>query len=240
MNVIQGKPTLTRYVKNEVHLSAKDASPKKAQHYVTYFRVSTSKQGESGLGLAAQEEAVTQFLASRPHKVISRYTEVESGKKNDRPELLRALDECRKHRVTLLIAKLDRLARNVHFISGLMEAGVEFVAVDNPHASKLMVHLLAAFAEHEREVIAARTRAALQAAKARGVVLGAHGKALAAQHRAEARKRDEQYHPVIAALMRETKSYTRVAERMNAMGVLTPSGGRWYASSVRNVCMRAL
>jgi len=231
MNAVQTIPPLTRSGVNQ---------PAKKQRFILYFRVSTQRQGQSGLGILAQQEAVTQFLASRAHEIVGSHTEIESGKKNDRPELLKALEECRKHKATLLIAKLDRLARNVHFISGLMEANVEFIAADNPHATKLMVHLLAAFAEHEREVIASRTRAALQAAKTRGVVLGAHGKVLAAQHRAEARKRDEQHYPIICALMRETRSYTKTAERLNSMGVTTPAGGKWYSSSVRNVCLRAL
>jgi len=231
MNIIQTKPSLTC---SNVNKSMK------AERFVIYRRVSTNRQGISGLGLDAQEESVSTFLASRPHDVIGVFTEIESGKKADRPELLKALAECKKHRATLLIAKLDRLSRNLHFITGLMEAGVEFLAVDNPHATKLLVHLLAAVAEHEREMISARTRAALQAAKARGIVLGAHGKVLAAQHRAEARKRDEQYHPVVAALMKELRSYTHVAARMNDMGITTPAGGKWYASTVRNVCLRAL
>ncbi|NBX02901.1 MAG: recombinase family protein [Alphaproteobacteria bacterium] len=228
MNAIQGNPTITPSATN------------KAERFVIYHRVSTARQGASGLGLEAQSEAVALFLATRSHEVIASYVEIESGKKSDRPELLKALAECRKHKATLLIAKLDRLARNVHFISGLMEAGVDFLAVDNPHATKLMVHLLAAFAEHEREMISKRTRDALQAAKARGVVLGANGKRLAEQNKAEARLRDQHHHPIICSLMREFRSYTAVAEQMNAMAIMTPSGGKWYASSVRNVCMRAL
>lgn len=160
MNNVKHKPTFTPSTVNK---------QSKAERFVIYRRVSTTRQGISGLGLEAQEESVTTFLTSRQHEVIATFTEVESGKRSDRPELLKALVECKRHRATLLIAKLDRLARNVHFISGLMEAGVEFVATDNPHASKLLVHLLAAFAEHEREMISNRTRAALQAAKARGV-----------------------------------------------------------------------
>lgn len=231
MNVIQTIPPFTRSGVNKRN---------KEERFVIYHRVSTARQGASGLGLEAQAEAVALFLASRPHEVLSTYTEVESGKKSDRPELQKALAECRKHKATLLIAKLDRLARNVHFISGLMEAGVEFLAVDNPHATKLMVHLLAAFAEHEREMISKRTRDALQAAKTRGIKLGVNGRLLAEQHRAAARMRDEQYYPVICSLMRELRSYTKVADRMNEMAITTLSGGRWYASSVRNVCLRAL
>jgi DNA invertase Pin-like site-specific DNA recombinase len=115
-------------------------------------------------------------LGGKPDsQLVAEHTEIESGKKSDRPELLTALAACKRHKATLIIAKLDRLARNVAFIANLMESGVEFVAVDNPHASKLMLHLLAAFAEHEREQISSRTKVALAAAKARGVKLGKHG-----------------------------------------------------------------
>jgi DNA invertase Pin-like site-specific DNA recombinase len=117
------------------------------KQFVAYYRVSTDKQGRSGLGLEAQTEAVSRYIAGRG-ELIAEFTEVESGKKSDRPELTRALELCRKKKATLLIAKLDRLARNVHFISGLMEGGAEFVAVDMPEANRLTLHIMAAFAEH--------------------------------------------------------------------------------------------
>lgn len=143
---------------------------KQDSRYVAYYRVSTDRQGKSGLGLDAQREAARRHAGSG--ELVAEYTEVESGSRSDRPELSAALDHCRRAGAVLVIAKLDRLGRNVHFIAGLMESGVEFVACDNPHASRLMLHLLAAFAEHEREQISQRTKAALQAAKARGVKLG--------------------------------------------------------------------
>src|SRR4051794_1999837 len=139
--------------------------------YIAYYRVSTDRQGASGLGLEAQRATVLRHLAT--DQLAAEYTEVESGKKHtNRPQLLAALQECRKRRATLVIAKLDRLGRNVAFISALMESGAEFVCCDNPHANRLMLHMLAAFAEHEREQISQRTKAALAAAKARGVKLG--------------------------------------------------------------------
>src|SRR3954466_14112607 len=138
--------------------------------FVAYYRVSTDRQGQSGLGLDAQRAAVAGFFGAR--ELIAEFTEVESGKRADRPQLAAALDLCRRRRAMLVIAKLDRLARNVAFIASLMEAGVEFTAVDMPSANKLTLHILAAVAEHEREMISARTRAALAAAKARGVRLG--------------------------------------------------------------------
>ncbi|HIF24911.1 MAG TPA: recombinase family protein [Micavibrio sp.] len=139
--------------------------------FVCYFRVSTDKQGIKGLGIEAQREAIRNYLALNGGEVVGSFEEVETGKKNDRPELLQAIEKCRRTKATLLIAKLDRLGRNLHFISGLMESGIEFKAVDNPHANKFMVHMLAAFAEHERELIAERTKNALRAAKERGVKL---------------------------------------------------------------------
>ncbi len=139
------------------------------ERYVSYFRVSTDKQGRSGLGLDAQRTAVEQFLATRGAAgcTMAEFVEIESGSKNDRPQLALALEACRKHRATLLIAKLDRLARNVAFIANLMDGNIDFVAVDMPHASRLVLHVMAAFAEHEREMISQRTKAALVAAKAR-------------------------------------------------------------------------
>jgi DNA invertase Pin-like site-specific DNA recombinase len=139
---------------------------------ISYLRVSTAKQGASGLGLEAQRAAVAAYVSAGSHTLVTEYVEVESGTKAARPQLAAALTSCRLHRATLVIAKLDRLARNVAFIANLMDGAVEFVACDMPHANRLTLHLLAAIAEHEREMISQRTRAALQAAKARGVRLG--------------------------------------------------------------------
>jgi DNA invertase Pin-like site-specific DNA recombinase len=140
--------------------------------FISYYRVSTAQQGASGLGLEAQREAVARHVAAARGIIVDEFQEIESGKKNDRPQIAAALAACRLRRATLVIAKLDRLARNVFFISSLMESGVDFVACDNPHATRLTIHILAAVAEHEREMISARTKAALAAAKARGVKLG--------------------------------------------------------------------
>ena len=142
------------------------------QPCVAYYRVSTEKQGRSGLGLDAQRSAVARHIAQRGGCLASEFVEVESGRKKDRPQLAAALAAARAHRAVLVIAKLDRLARNVHFVSGLMESGVEFVAADMPTVNRLTVHILAAVAEEEARMISARTKAALAAAKARGVRLG--------------------------------------------------------------------
>jgi DNA invertase Pin-like site-specific DNA recombinase len=158
------------------------------QHkFVSYVRVSTAEQGQSGLGLEAQSQAVNDYVSHVSCDLIAQFVEVESGSRNDRPQLKAAIDLCKKQKATLIIAKLDRLARNVAFISTLMESGISFLAADNPHANKLMIHMLAAFAEHERDQIRARTKAALAAAKARGVVLGRYGReVLSRENRAEA------------------------------------------------------
>jgi DNA invertase Pin-like site-specific DNA recombinase len=122
-----------------------------AARFVAYYRVSTDKQGRSGLGLEAQREAVSRHVASAAGTVIDEFEEIESGKKNDRPKIAAALGACRARRATLIIAKLDRLARNVAFVSNLMESDVDFVACDNPFATRLTILILAAVAEHERE-----------------------------------------------------------------------------------------
>ena len=142
-----------------------------------------------------------RHLAAHAGELVGEFYEVESGRRSDRPQLAAAVVTAKKARATLIIAKLDRLARNVHFISGLMESGVDFVAADNPHANKLMVHLLAAFAEHEREQISQRTRDALAAAKLRGIKLGRNGaERLAPAYRAEAMERARQLAPVLAEI----------------------------------------
>ncbi len=135
--------------------------------FVAYYRVSTARQGQSGLGLDAQRSAVAGYVAGRD-ELMAEFTEVESSRKNDRPQLAAALALCRQRGAVLVIAKLDRLARDVAFVAHLTESGAEFVAVGNPYATKLLLHMLAAFAEHERDQISARTTVALAAAKARG------------------------------------------------------------------------
>ena len=177
--------------------------------FVAYYRVSTDKQGESGLGLDAQRQAVMNYLNGGPWKLVAEHTEVESGKRNARPELQKALAACRRHKAKLCIAKLDRLSRNLAFIATLMDSGVEFVATDNPHANKLTIHILAAVAEHEREAISERTKAALAAAKARGKKLG--GPRLAAARRASIKARSDAA-DAFAANVRPSPRKSRPAE----------------------------
>src|SRR5262249_45376622 len=140
--------------------------------FFSYLRVSTDKQGERGYGLDAQRQAVETYLNGGSWELLGEFVEIESGKRSDRPQLAAALAACKKHKARLVIAKLDRLARNVAFIANLMDGKVDFVCCDMPEATRLTIHVLAAVAEHEREMIAERTKAGLRAAKARGVVLG--------------------------------------------------------------------
>jgi DNA invertase Pin-like site-specific DNA recombinase len=223
--------------------------------FVSYLRVSTERQGRSGLGLEAQRKAVEDYLNGGAWQLLREYVEVESGKRSDRPQLLAALAHAKATGATVLIAKLDRLARNVAFISNLMESGVEFVAADMPMANRLTVHVLAAVAEHEREMISQRTRAALGAAKARGKRLGNPNGARAlraagagqagwtvgaAGNRAAADKFAGGLAPVIAAIRADgIASLEGIAAELNARGILTARGGQWYATTVRNLLARA-
>ena len=202
------------------------------RQFIAYFRVSTDRQGKSGLGLEAQREAVMRHVGSAG-VLRAEFTEVESGSRSDRPQLAAAIAAAKKARATLIIAKLDRLARNVHFVSGLMESGVDFIAADNPHANRLMVHMLAAFAEHEREQISQRTKAALQAAKARGVRLGRNGaENLAPAYRAAALDRARQLAPILSEMRALGMSARGMASELTARGVPTPTGARWHAQTV--------
>jgi DNA invertase Pin-like site-specific DNA recombinase len=201
--------------------------------FVAYFRVSTDRQGKSGLGLEAQRESVLRYLDGGRWTLVAEFTEIESGKRNDRPELEKALALCKKQKAKLVIAKLDRLSRNLAFIAALMDSGVEFIAVDNPHANKLTIHILAAVAQHEREIISARTSAALQAARARGKRLG-NPKLAEARRHAEAAKKEsaDRYSANILPVIREiqgsgVKSLRGVARALAARGIPTARGGIW-------------
>lgn len=207
-------------------------------NWVGYYRVSTQRQGESGLGLEAQKSAVEAFLRGKG-TLVAEFVEVESGKKVRRPQLEEALKLCRKTKATLVIAKLDRLARNVHFISGLMEAGVDFRAVDAPSKDRFILHIQAAFAEEEARRISERTKAALQAAKARGVIIGATGRARAVKYKAEAIDRAETYRCIIDELRGQGFVKVRdIRDEMNAMGIPSPGGGRWHIPNTQKLISR--
>ena len=214
-------------------------------HYVTYLRVSTDRQGKSGLGLEAQRKAVADHVAGKG-SIAAEFVEIESGKKNDRPQLARALAEAKRTGAVLLIAKLDRLARNVAFIANLLEAGVEIAAADMPEANRFLLHVMAAVAEHEAQAISDRTRVALAAAKARGVKLGwsiperafeqrQAAKKGAAVNNARALTHAANILPVIEQIRIGGASLRQVAAELNARGVKTTRGGKWHATTVRNI-----
>lgn len=214
--------------------------------FIAYYRVSTQKQGTSGLGLEAQREAVKRFLNGGICELVAEFQEIETGKGADalakRPQLRAALDACRKQGATLIIAKLDRLARNVHFVSGLMESRVSFVACDMPEANELTIHIMAAFAEHEAKRISQRTKDALVIAKARGVVLGKAG-AGNLRPNLEERKRDadafaKKLLPLFDGMKIRRLSQRAMVEELNAVGVRAPQGGGWRLCQVQRVLLR--
>src|SRR6185312_473826 len=211
--------------------------------FIAYYRVSTQQQGRSGLGLEAQREAVGAYLNGGAWQLVAEFTEVETGKGSNaldrRPQLRAALEACRKHKATLLIAKLDRLARNAHFITGLIESGTDFVAADMPNANKVMLQMHAVMSEWERDQISARTRAALAQAKARGVVLGAAGARNLARHR-ETRTRDaqafvERLRGVFEGFELRGLSQRQMVADLNALGIKTPRGAMWRLKQVQRV-----
>lgn len=210
--------------------------------FVSYIRVSTLKQGASGLGLEAQREAVTRHLNGGAWELVGEFVEVETGKGSNaltrRPQLRAALDAARKAKATLIIAKLDRLARNVAFISSLMESGVPFVAVDMPNAGTFELHIRAALAEEERRLISQRTKAALAATKARGTALGRHGAILAAQHKAEAATRLDPHRDRLATMRADGLSIRAMVAALNNGGVPSPGGGRWHVATVQRALAR--
>ena len=214
-----------------------------AQQFVTYYRVSTQRQGSSGLGLDAQRQTVAQYLAGSSRTTVGEFVEVETGKGANaldrRPQLRLALDLCKKTGATLLIAKLDRLARNVHFVSGLMESKVSFVACDLPEANQLTIHIMAAFAEHEARRISERTRDALAAAKARGVVLGATGpanlKTCNDLRQQKALQFRERLRPVLDDMKAQELTRRAMVERLNALGIKAPMGGTWSLGQLQRL-----
>jgi DNA invertase Pin-like site-specific DNA recombinase len=224
---------------------------------ITYKRVSTQRQGQSGLGLEAQETAIRAYAEAAGGEVVGEYTEIESGKRADRPELAKAIAHAKRAKARLVIAKLDRLARNVAFVSHLMESGVDFVACDNPHANRLTIHILAAVAEDEARRISERTKAALAAAKARGVELGSarpgHWKgreqarmqgmkaAQAAAHEHYERLGAPVYAkalPIAREMHGRDESLQAIADRLNAEGITTAQGAEWKRVQVARLLKR--
>jgi DNA invertase Pin-like site-specific DNA recombinase len=220
--------------------------------FVSYIRVSTKAQGASGLGLEAQKESITRYLNGGNWDLLSEFVEVETGKHADRPQLAKALDHCQSTGATLVIAKLDRLSRDPDFLGMLMKAGTDFIACDMPEANKFMIRIMAALAEKEREMISERTKAALQAAKARGVKLGKPEnltKAAADQGREKGRKAKlakadifaAQLSPLVRRYQDQGMSLNGIAATLNADSILTARGkaGSWTPTAVKNLLARA-
>lgn len=219
--------------------------------FIAYYRVSTKVQGESGLGLEGQRAAVTRFLNGGRWELVQEVVEIESGKRNDRPKLAEALRLCRIYNAKLLIAKLDRLSRNVLFISSLMESGVKFTAVDMPEATDMTIHILASVAQGEAKAISDRTRVALAAAKERGTQLGGLRSNSAAIHtlgnaqsvkvrHARAVKRANDLLPIVEQAKAEGAMTLReIAAFLNQKNVPTPRGGEWSAVQVKRILDRA-
>lgn len=223
---------------------------------VAYYRVSTQKQGHSGLGLEAQRQTVESWVKGRgqghlkdtSELVIAEYVEVETGKKSDRPELQKALQHAKQVGATLVVAKLDRLARNLHFLTSLMEAKVEFVACDAPHANKFTLQIMGAVAEHEAELISQRTKVALKAAKERGTLLGAArpgywaGRSGAEFSKAGVESRKRAIEDVRRTVIEQIKPFAgkgktcqQIADDLNSAGICSISGGRWNRWSVHRL-----
>lgn len=206
--------------------------------FIAYLRVSTQRQGQSGLGLEAQREAVEQYASRVAEPILGTFTEVESGAQKDRPELAAALRECRRTKSVLLIARLDRLSRSLSFIAQLLEAGVEIRAADMPEANRMMLQMLAVFAEHERRLISERTKAALAAARARGVELGANGRKLALLNKETATVFAQSIAPIVLSLAARNMSMRGIADELNAIGIASREGCTWHPASVSRVLSR--
>jgi DNA invertase Pin-like site-specific DNA recombinase len=210
----------------------------KRKVFVAYYRVSTARQGVSGLGLEAQKKSVADFAASNG-EIVAEFVEIETGKRADRPQLLEAIALCKKHGYTLCVAKLDRLARNLHFITTLQQSKVDFVAVDNPHATPFVIHILCAVAEQEAVAISQRTKAALEAFKARGGTLGNPRYAEALPKANAARStRAKEFITKTRAIIEEIKAKAHVtglreiSEILNIRAIKTSRGGEWTPQNV--------
>ncbi len=201
--------------------------------YVVYFRVSTERQGRSGLGLEAQRSMVEQFLQPND-TVTAEFTEIQSGKRDDRVELWKAINLVKKTRSKLLIPKLDRFSRKVSFISGIIDQGIELVVCEHPNVSTFFLHLLACFAEEERRQISERTKAALSVAKTRGTVLGKNAKVLAKFRQTEKQEFLETIREEFEDALVEAGSYSGAAKLLNERGLKTRKGGKWYPQTVKN------
>ncbi|MCW5725664.1 MAG: recombinase family protein [Maricaulaceae bacterium] len=205
--------------------------------YVAYFRVSTEKQGKSGLGLAAQRSLIERFV-SDGDEVVAEYVEVQSGKNDERIELWKAIHHAKRTDAKLLIAKLDRFSRKVSFIASIMEQGIGLVVAEMPNATDFQLHIFAALAQEERRLISERTRNALTEAKKRGVVLGKNGKVLAERNRKAADERAEALRPTVIPMVEQGLSISGIARRLNMEGIRTARGSRFYPQQVSDMIRR--
>lgn len=212
------------------------------ENYIAYYRVSTNKQKNSGLGLEDQKQQVLKYINSVEGKLLKEFEDVESGSKSNRPNLIKAIEHCTLTNSTLVIAKLDRLSRNVAFLAKLLESQVRFVCCDNPHANKLTIHILSAVAEEERRLISQRTKAALAQAKTKGIKLGTNNlpksDASTAQNARDGKtKKATLFYASILPTLSSVKhlSYRKQAEWLNNQNIKTRTGGNWYANSVKRI-----
>ena len=219
--------------------------------YVVYYRVSTKRQGRSGLGLKGQENAVMAFLNGSKSRIVAEYTEIESGKRDDRPQFQKAVKSAQENDATLLVAKLDRLSRDLHFVTGLQKEGIDFTACDMPDANRLTINIIAVMAQQEREMISERTRTALKAAKAKGRKLGAANRKIKKALRAKGWKNSiktrreralrfaENLRPKIEELrISEGKPLQKIVDHFNSYAVPAPMGGGWSISQLQRVMTR--
>lgn len=204
--------------------------------FVAYLRVSTSKQGKSGLGLAAQRSKIDAFL-SPEDELLAEYLETQSGKRDEREELWNAIRFAKRHSAKLIIAKLDRFSRKVSFISRIMDEGVSLAVADMPNASDFQLHIFAALAQEERRLISERTKAALAEAKKRGVELGKNGKKLAKRNREQAVQFARSVWPHISPMIDDGSSLSAIARRLNTLGIETFNGGQFHPQTVKNLIL---
>jgi len=204
------------------------------RNFVAYYRVSTQKQGRSGLGLDVQREKVHEFLDSSD-ALIQEFVEIESGNRDSRVELEKAIRLCVKTNASLLIHKLDRFSRRVSFISSMMDRGIKLTVVDLPNASDFQLHIFAALSQEERRLISERTRSALKKAKERGVKLGVNGRVLALENKRNAAKFADSYKDQLLQMFSVGMGYSRIASELNKSGCKSFRGGVFYASTVKNM-----
>ncbi|KAA6332873.1 DNA-invertase hin [termite gut metagenome] len=218
------------------------------ERFISYYRVSTQKQGQSGLGLESQKDIVSKYVESQKGSLVNSYTEVESGKKSDRKELQKALMECKAQNATLIVAKLDRLSRSVSFISNLTDSNVDFVCCDFPSANKFTIHLFASVAQYERELISTRTKAALNAKREQGYKLGNPNACFTPEMKAKAttikvekantNPNNERAKCIISRLLQERKTQSEICRYLNANGFQTSTWKEFTPKAVARLIQR--